>query len=68
MSKYRYKIISTMGNSAQFGNCQVCKTHASEVFHQIEEHNFGQDEEKWTHAGCFDYFGHKECLQNKQRA
>ena len=67
MSKYRYKIISTMGNSAQFGNCQICKKHASEVFHQIEEYNFGVDEEKWTYARCFDYFGHKECLQKKQR-
>ena len=21
----------------------------------------------WTHEGCFNYYGHKECLESKQR-
>ena len=61
---YRYNIKSTGASSAKYGNCEVCKLSTSEVFHQMEER---QTDHGWTIAGCNDLFGHKECLESKQR-
>jgi len=64
VSKYKYKLISQKESSAKYGLCEVCGKFVSEVFHQIESRKY---EDGYTYAGCKDYFGHKECLESKQR-
>lgn len=70
MNEYRYKLTSTEQSSAQYGNCEVCGKHCSEVFIQLEERHYFIDNiqhEGWTKNKTYDYFGHKECLISKQR-
>ena len=67
---YRYKLKSLGASSFQYGPCDVCDEHVSEVFIQIEERQYwipGLVEGNWTRWQCFDHFGHKECLESKQR-
>ena len=64
VSKYKYKLISREESSAKYGPCEICGKHVSEVFHQIESRKY---EDGYTYAGCKDYFGHKKCLESKQR-
>ena len=76
---YRYRLISTNSNSQKYGNCEICRKPATEVFHQTEErlylHPLGVDHQDpdaptgygWTRHQCSDVFGHKECLEHKQR-
>lgn len=67
---YKYKISSTSSNSTKYGNCEICGKPATEVFHQIEEREFFDpitNTESYTHNKCTSYFGHKECLESKQR-
>ena len=47
------KIISTKGSSAQYGKCEKCGKHCTEVFHF-----FGFDGKKYH-----DLFGCLECCQ-----
>ena len=70
--QYRYDLSSTEGSSQQYGNCDICGKHASEVFIQSEKRHYkierdGFYREGWTKNKCNDYFGHKECLESKQR-
>ena len=58
--KYEYELLSTKDSSSKYGQCEICKQFASEVFHQIESLN-------GSFYKCFDYFGHKECLIKKRR-
>ena len=37
MTMYRYRLASLRASSAQFGRCEVCRKHVSEVFLQTEE-------------------------------
>jgi hypothetical protein len=72
MNKYRYCIKSTGGSSDKYGVCSVCGKHVTEVFNLIEEryYNIEKDNkifEGWTKNQCYDIFGHKECLESKQR-
>ena len=71
MPKYHYTMISTKDSSAKYGPCEICKKHCSEVFHQIEEREIEAAEEPGktvlTHAGCWSYFGHENCLIGKRR-
>jgi len=62
--KYTYRLISQKESSAKYGPCEICGEHVSEVFHQIESRKY---EDGYTYAGCKDYFGHKKCLESKQR-
>ena len=64
MTKYRYRLIPQHASSDKYGKCDICRKFVSDVYHQIEEKNYNVTE--WTHAGCFDYFGHKECLETRQ--
>jgi hypothetical protein len=64
MSEYKYQLISTRDSSAKYGNCEVCKSPASEVFHQIESRRFKNG---WTYAECHNIFGHESCLRSKRR-
>lgn len=66
---YYYKLISTGKSSHSFGHCEVCKKHASEVFHQIEERTYIRHtgEIGKTFAGCHDLFGHKSCLLKQRK-
>lgn len=57
-------------SSDKYGPCEVCKQYASEVFHQVEEKQFySQVQQKifFTQYGCYDLFGHKECLIAQQK-
>ncbi len=67
MKKYRYKILSTGYSSVHYGPCDVCKKHASEVYHLVEEQQYVRPDGKvsYTRYNCLDLFGHKECLLNK---
>lgn len=57
---YQYRITSTGYSSARYGNCEVCGKPAGEVYLQIESVEYAPG--RFTHYGCRDYFGHKECL------
>ncbi len=63
--KYRYILKGTGESSGRYGACEVCKDHCTEVFYQVEEQEYQPD--KWTRYECHDLFGHKECLESKQR-
>lgn len=69
--RYRYRIKSTGGSSAQYGPCEVCNQHASEVFLQVEEceyHNpITNNPHSWTRHKCSDLCGHFECLVSRRR-
>lgn len=74
MFEYRYNLRSTGHSSDRYGNCEVCNTRCSDVFIQVEEVQYEIPEEKgnppkisWTRADCKTLFGHKECLESKQR-
>jgi len=63
-TKYFYKLISQKASSTKYGLCEICGEHVSEVFHQIESRSY---DDGITYEGCKDYFGHKNCLEGKQR-
>tara|TARA_R110000850_G_scaffold272792_1_gene408334 strand:+ start:154 stop:348 length:195 start_codon:yes stop_codon:yes gene_type:complete len=56
---------STGESSQKFGDCQVCRKPASEVFYmtQMREY-FNQLKKEFgvTQHDCFSKFGHKSCL------
>jgi hypothetical protein len=67
---YKYKISSTGGNSTKYGNCEICGEPATEVFYQSEERKFFNpitQTESYTQDKCICCFGHKKCLESKQR-
>ena len=67
---YKYKLSSTDGNSSNYGVCDICNKNATEVFHQIEKREYFNPITKkisLTQHNCKSYFGHKECLESKQR-
>ena len=66
---YKYKVIKSNASSRKLGNCEVCGKFVDDVYHQIESKKYiGLDSETgWTHYKCSDYFGHKGCLESKQR-
>lgn len=37
---YKYNLISTGESSQKYGNCDICKKHATEVFHLVEEKEY----------------------------
>jgi hypothetical protein len=70
--QYRYNLTSTHESSDKYGNCEICVKHCSEVFSQTEERHYIIDKpnfhhESWTTNKCNNYFGHENCLKNKQR-
>jgi hypothetical protein len=67
---YRYSLTNQRVTSDKLGACQVCSSHVSEVYHQIEERRFEVPEINrigWTTNKCFSYFGHQQCLESKRR-
>ena len=74
---YRYKLTSLHASSDKYGKCEVCHSHASEVFFQTEEKQFNLDAIdaaqgftepfSWTQHDCTNLFGHKDCLQAAQK-
>ena len=67
---YRYDLTSTEESSNKYGNCDICGKHATEVFYQREEKEYINPITKLpstTKYNCRNYFGHKECLESKQR-
>ena len=76
MEEYRYNLSSTEGNSNQYGVCDVCGKHCTEMFYQQEERKFKLPEQiakergkefGWTQHKCYSLFGHEKCLKSKQR-
>lgn len=76
MSEYKYNLSTTEKSSNEYGKCDICNKHCSEIFHQTEQRKYKLPEiiavkrkEKYgyTHNNCNDYFGHKECLESIQR-
>lgn len=66
----KYRIRSTGASSARFGACEVCETHVSEVFIQVESKAFAfvgdpTQIEGWARTGCL--FGHEACLISKRK-
>lgn len=70
---YKYKLSTTNKNSADYGNCEVCGKHCTEVFHQTEERQYTIERdntiihEGYTQNQCKNLFGHKECLESLRR-
>lgn len=56
---HTYEIRSTGKSSAFFGDCEVCHSHVSEVFFQIE---------RLDRIEVADLFGHRDCLLGARRA
>lgn len=67
--EYRYRLKSIGNSSERYGPCEVCGKHCSEVWFQVEERKYYNRErgEQFTQHECNSYFGHKECLEAKQR-
>lgn len=67
IDKYRYRIKNTGFSSKRFGNCEVCGKHVSEVYFQVEQRTVLMNDGTpfWSRSG--DWFGHKECLESKQK-
>ena len=68
---YAYRLISTGASSDKYGACEVCRTHASEVFHQMETRGYPDPDTGamgYTGHGCRqNTFGHRDCLISLQR-
>ena len=65
---YTYKLISTGGSSVKYGDCEVCKHPATEMFHQTEELIYERDgAQHTTRHNCTDLFGHESCLVSRRR-
>lgn len=66
---YRYRQSNQECSSAKLGNCEVCGLHCSEVWLQTEERfcRLSDGRSGWTQHKCSTLFGHKECLDSKQR-
>lgn len=62
---YRYQLTNTGHSSAKFGNCEICRTHASEVWSQSEQRQYKPG--RWTYHQCTSLFGHRDCLEKQQR-
>lgn len=69
MGKYHYRIDTTSGSSEQYGKCEVCGKHASEVFVQQESREYTRPDgtEGLTQAYCKMLFGHENCLTASRR-
>lgn len=72
--QYHYRITSMRFSSERFGRCEVCNTHCSEVFFQVEEQYYvhsalGKFPERagWTQHECNSLFGHEQCLVGRRR-
>lgn len=70
---YRYRLRSTKHSSERYGACEVCQTHCSEVFTQIEMRAYAQAQDEsggiaWTYHQCRTTFGHRDCLTGLQHA
>ena len=61
---YQYTLIAKRHSSASYGPCEVCKSPASEVYHQTERRQYTRSDGStgWSHEGCTDTFGHRDCL------
>jgi len=71
VGQYRYRLATTGGNSAKYGNCEVCDQPCTEVFSQQQSRYYefeggGVYHSGWTRHKCHLLFGHKECLISKQ--
>ena len=66
--EYNYSLTNTGQSSSRYGNCEVCREHCSEVWHQVETRNYQiGNYQGQTFGGCRDLWGHKECLESKQK-
>lgn len=68
---YKYRMSSTGFSSKKYGKCEVCGQHVSEVFLQVEQRKYFDtinNKKSYTHHGCKDYFGHKDCLIKQRRS
>ncbi len=66
---YRYAIRRLNAGSGKYGPCEVCRTHASEMFYQMEERQFHYNGKRhWTSHECHSRFGHESCLISKRHA
>lgn len=70
----RYRLKSTGGSSEKLGQCEVCNSHASDVFHLTGAILFERSAPYretlgrfgWTHHQCVCIFGHAECLKMRR--
>ena len=65
MTKYKYKLSRMEGSSIKYGPCEVCGKNVSDVYYQIESRY--TDRGRWTFSGCYNLFGHEDCLVSKRR-
>ena len=70
MATYVYRIKSTKFSSARYGPCEVCRKDASEVFYQVEQTTYQEDDGTIhpTYYGCKNLFGHESCLIGARRS
>lgn len=65
----RYELSTTGGSSHNYGKCDVCGEHATEVFIQSEHRQYARPDGTlgWTAHKCAStLFGHEQCLISKQ--
>lgn len=62
---YVYRIRNTQASSQQFGACEMCGKHVSEVHYQVEGRVYERHDGVLavTHHRCRSLFGHRECLE-----
>src|SRR5262249_16279339 len=69
---FRYRLPSTDGNSRRYGDCEICKQPASEVFIQFELRFYTANLKAgqhggWTYHKCHTLVGHQHCLLSARR-
>ncbi len=61
---YHYIIKELQQSSEKYGDCEVChKKISGTMYYQVEKKEYKHG---WTSHMCKDYFGHKECLEQKR--
>jgi hypothetical protein len=68
---YRYRLTNMHASSAQYGVCEVCRTHCSEVFQQTTYQHYSFQHGTRTLEGFAhraNTFGHEQCLRSLRRA
>lgn len=62
---YRYRLTACEGSSTKYGPCEVCNKPVNAVWMQVEEKSYQYG---WTTHKCHTLFGHKECLESRQKS
>jgi hypothetical protein len=66
MIGFAYRLKNTHAGSDRYGNCERCGKQADTMYILTQSRRYTRHDgtEGVTYHGCFQLFGHKECLTN----